>query len=50
MKQTHLGYKVHPVHPMAQYGYKYRFTKVSGWTHVDELVAPTGVWVYLGRY
>lgn len=48
VKRTNLGYEVWPIHPMAAQGYKYRFTTVSGWVHIDEYVAPFGVWVYMG--
>jgi hypothetical protein len=48
MRMTSKGYRVHPFHPMAEQGYRYRMTTVSGVVHVDEYVAPVGTWVYLG--
>lgn len=47
-RKTNLGYSVHAAHPMAANGYKYRFVEVSGFTHVEEYVAPCGVWIYMG--
>lgn len=46
--KTNLGYTVHTIHPMAANGYKYRIVEVSGTRHVEEYVAPCGVWVYMG--
>jgi len=40
-RRTNLGYAIIP-------GFTYRFTVVSGWTHVDEYVRAFGTWVYLG--
>ena len=41
IERTSLGYRLFP-------GVTYRFTVVSGTTHVDEYVAACGVWVYYG--
>lgn len=47
-RTTSHGYTVHAIHPMAASGSRYRFTAISGTTHVDEYVGSCGAWVYLG--